>query len=73
MWQGRDGVGTDWEPGISRGKLVDKQQGLTIAQGTIFNISRQVIIEKNMNKHIYTYLSHFALQKKWTHCKSILQ
>ena len=42
-----------------------------IAQGTIFNFLWQTIVEKDMKKNVYIYVSlnHFTVQQKLTqHC-----
>ena len=50
----------DWECGVGRCKLfalgwIDNKVVLYIAQGTIFDILRQTILEKNIKKE-YTYI-----------------
>ena len=69
------GGGMDWEFGVSRCKLVYMEwinnRSYCIAQGTIFNIPWQTIMEKNMKKSIY--MSHFAVQQRLIqHCKSTI-
>ena len=68
------------ESGISRGKLLHiwwaKTSSYRLAQGSIFNILWQNIMEKNMKKsicfhilfhYVLSYMSHFVVQKKLTH------
>ena len=73
MW---DRGGKDWEFGISRCKLLHtgwiNNKAYCIAQGAIFNILLETIVEKNM-KRIYVYNNNFAVQQKLTqHCESTI-
>ena len=65
----------DWEFGVGRCKWLHLEWSSYIAQGTIFSLLGENMMEDHMRKRMYMYvwLGHCAIQQKLApHCKSTM-